>query len=170
MLNSNADPFDDFKNIPQLGKKKPHPGPEFTSFQPAAYSLLSHQRDNPFVQHVALERQTKVKTNSKGKKYSPTGNLLKAAGVQRGFPDLAVYQSRGPYFGLAIELKVKGGTVTDAQYYVLSWLERAGWLCFIAWNIDAVDQIAKYYWSLPLNTEYELKNKEKVSNDAKSTA
>ena len=146
---SNNDPFAEFKNITQLGKKNAYIGLE-TSFQASAYQFIKKLSDNPLVQHVAVERQTKTITTKTGRVISPRGMALKAQGVQAGFPDLAIYQARGPYNGLAIELKVKGGKVSDAQYYMLSWLERSGWLVFIAWNTGSLAKICQAYWDLPL--------------------
>ena len=34
---------------------------------------------------------------------------LKASGYKRGFPDVFVYEPRGPFHGLAIELKKEKG-------------------------------------------------------------
>lgn len=40
---------------------------------------------------------------------------FKKMGYKKGFLDLFIYESRGGYHGLAVEVKVKGGSVTEDQ-------------------------------------------------------
>ena len=46
---------------------------------------------------------------------------MKATGYIKGFPDLFIYEPRGKYSGLAIELKVKGNYPSKEQK---EWIER----------------------------------------------
>ena len=62
---------------------------------------------------------------------------LKASGYKRGFPDVFVYEPRGPFHGLAIELKKeKGGRVSQAQKDWLNALEMRGYKATVAKGFD----------------------------------
>jgi len=52
-----------------------------------------------------------------GKSFShkATAGKMKAMGYKKGFPDIFIYEPRGGYYGLAIELKSKTGVVSDEQ-------------------------------------------------------
>lgn len=70
---------------------------------------------------------------------------LKAEGVRAGVPDLDLPVPRGPYHGLRIELKAKGGTATPEQRWWLHELAMFGHraeLCF-GWE-SARDVIIEY--------------------------
>jgi len=63
------------------------------------------------------------------------GKLRKAMGSRRGFPDVFIYMPRGKFYGLAIEIKVKGGDIKDE--YQLAWqkaLNEQGYCAVIAPN------------------------------------
>ena len=139
----------DLLPIEEYGKKKKYEGSE-SSFQAYAIKRLRWQRDHPLVVHTANERNTRTITTKNGKKISPEGMRLKAQGVVSGMPDIMVYQGRGEYLGLAIELKRKGGRVSDNQRYVLDRLKRAGWKTAIVWSQDGLDEVMENYWSLKL--------------------
>jgi hypothetical protein len=49
------------------------------------------------------------------------GNALKAEGVKKGYPDIALNVARGGYYGLFIELKTLTGRASPEQKY---WIER----------------------------------------------
>ena len=44
--------------------------------------------------------------NGQYQKYQSQRNKAKATGMKKGVPDLFIYEPRGEYHGLAIELKV----------------------------------------------------------------
>lgn len=49
------------------------------------------------------------------------GALFKSLGYKKGFPDIFIYEPRGKYHGMAIELKASGGKITTEQ---LEWSEK----------------------------------------------
>lgn len=73
---------------------------------------------------------------------------LKAAGYKRGFPDVFLYEPRGEWHGLAIELKrEKGGRVSAHQK---EWIERLiarGYRAEVAKGFDHAVEIALDYLS-----------------------
>lgn len=71
---------------------------------------------------------------------------LKAMGMRSGFPDFFIYEARGGYHGLAIELKrVKGGRVSDAQKQCLQELNDRGYKAEVARGFDEARQIIDDY-------------------------
>ena len=52
---------------------------------------------------------------------------MKQAGYKKGFPDVMIYEPCGPYHGLAIELKSKGGKTTKEQKEWCSELNERGY-------------------------------------------
>ena len=55
------------------------------------------------------------------------GKKLKEAGVRAGYPDFILDFPRGPYHGLRIELKKKGGKASDAQLQMMPLLMSQGY-------------------------------------------
>ena len=71
---------------------------------------------------------------------------LKAAGYKRGFPDVFVYESRGRFHGLAIELKKdKGGRVSQHQKEWLKSLEMRGFKATVAKGFDEAVKLLELY-------------------------
>jgi hypothetical protein len=61
--------------------------------------------------------------------------LRKIMGCKAGTPDIAIYEPRGKYFGLFIELKAKGGDIDNPkQLYWQQELNRRGYLSIIMPN------------------------------------
>jgi hypothetical protein len=71
---------------------------------------------------------------------------MKATGYKRGFPDVFVYEPRGPFHGLAIELKKeKGGRVSQSQKDWKQALEERGFHATVAKGYDmAIDVLERY--------------------------
>ena len=59
--------------------------------------------------------------NGQYQKYQSQRNRAKATGMKKGVPDLFIYEPRGGYHGLAIELKVGYNKPTKEQ---LEWIEQ----------------------------------------------
>jgi hypothetical protein len=71
---------------------------------------------------------------------------LKAAGYKRGFPDVFVYEPRGAFHGLAIELKKdKGGRVSQHQKEWLKSLEMRGYKATVAKGFDEAVRVLELY-------------------------
>lgn len=86
--------------------------------------------------HVANERKTDVKVSVKGIRYTPAGSKLKAKGVKRGVPDVLIFEPRGPYHGMAIELKVGKNKPSPDQQQFIDDLRRRGYKTVITWSLD----------------------------------
>jgi len=71
---------------------------------------------------------------------------LKAAGYKRGFPDVCVYEPRGAFHGLAIDLKKdKGGRVSTSQKEWLKSLEMRGYKATVAKGFDEAVRVLELY-------------------------
>lgn len=74
---------------------------------------------------------------------------LKRLGMRVGFPDLLIFEPRGKFHGLAIELKRrKGGRVSDAQSKCLEELSERGYRAEVAKGFDEAKKIIDEYLKL----------------------
>ena len=65
------------------------------------------------------------------------GHKMKMMGTRRGFPDLVLYQKRGGFVGLVIEMKkAKGGRVDAEQVRWEKVLSECGYKCHVAYGQD----------------------------------
>ena len=85
--------------------------------------------------HVANERKTSKQQ----------GLRLKKKGVKRGVPDVLIFEPKGIYYGLAIELKIKPNKPTNNQLEWLQSLSDRNWKSYCAYNIDEVIEIVEKY-------------------------
>ena len=85
--------------------------------------------------HVANERQTSPQRGAK----------LKKMGVRAGIPDILIFAKRGSVSGLAIELKIKPNTPTQAQKDCLDTLSINGWWTKLCWDFDGAKKIIDSY-------------------------
>ncbi|QDP48235.1 MAG: hypothetical protein Unbinned585contig1001_5 [Prokaryotic dsDNA virus sp.] len=69
----------------------------------------------------------------------------KKSGYKKGFPDLFIYEPRGDYYGLAIELKVGYNKPTKEQLYWQKELNKRNYKSCVCKGIDeALDTIINY--------------------------
>ena len=75
---------------------------------------------------------------------------LKKQGVKSGCPDVLSFGSQlyhlpemKYYNGIAIELKVKGGKLSDKQIEFIDQLEKSNWLCIVSFNLDSLMEYFK---------------------------
>lgn len=81
-----------------------------------------------------------------GKRARKTAADLKAEGVKRGVPDYLMPVPRGPFVGLAIELKrMDGGRTSPEQKAWLSHLRTAGWMAVVAYGWEAAWRAVQDY-------------------------
>ena len=85
--------------------------------------------------HVANERRTSVRA----------GARLKRKGVKPGVPDVLIFEPKGKYHGLALELKIKGNYMTLEQKHWFTRLEMKGWFCKCCYNFDEVQETVTNY-------------------------
>lgn len=71
---------------------------------------------------------------------------MKKTGYKKGFPDLFIYEPRGGYHGLAIELKRVGQYPTPEQTMWKTELDKRGYKSFICKGIaEAMKVIDEYF-------------------------
>jgi hypothetical protein len=61
---------------------------------------------------------------------------MKATGYVKGFPDLFIYEARHGYYGLAIELKVKGNYASQHQKEWISKLNERRYFAKVCTGLD----------------------------------
>ena len=71
---------------------------------------------------------------------------LKALGVMAGMPDVMIFDPKGIYSGLAIELKAGYNKPTENQKKCLRELENRKWKVFWSNNLDEVLQNIDNYF------------------------
>ena len=78
-------------------------------------------------------------------KYHSQRTKNKLTGYKSGFPDLFIYEPKGKYNGLAIELKVKGNYPSPNQKKVIGILNEKGYLAKVCTGFEeATDEIDSY--------------------------
>jgi len=71
---------------------------------------------------------------------------MKRTGYVKGFPDLFIYEPRGEFFGLAIEMKKeKGGTASPEQKWWRDELRNRKYESYICKGSDEAIEIIKNY-------------------------
>lgn len=88
-----------------------------------------------FIFHIANERQTTPQH----------GSILKRMGVKPGVSDIFCAKAKMGFHGCFIELKVKGGKVSDSQKEFLQTVNAAGYLGVIRWSADEAIETLKEY-------------------------
>jgi len=84
-------------------------------------------------------------TPNGGHRLKAVAAKLKRQGVKAGVPDWLIIKPSGPYCGLAVELKVKGGKLSPAQKDVLATFNTSGWAVAIAWSLDEFIDVTNNY-------------------------
>ena len=67
------------------------------------------------------------------------------SGYKKGFPDLFIYEPRGEFNGLAIELKVGKNRATKEQLWWRNELNERGYVAEICTGIDEALQVINRY-------------------------
>ena len=71
---------------------------------------------------------------------------LKRMGMLPGFPDFFIYEPRGIYKGLAIEMKrIKGGRITEEQKECLAKLSERGYYATVCRGFDEAKAVIDRY-------------------------
>lgn len=80
-----------------------------------------------------------------GQRSAITGARLKAEGVRAGIPDMFLAHPSGVFHGLFLELKVKGGRLSDSQKANIEELRKQGFAVFVPFGFEeAKTAIEKY--------------------------
>lgn len=77
-----------------------------------------------------------------------TAAKLKRQGTKPGVPDVVIFEPRGKFHGLMIELKVKGNKPSATQVEWLNGLSKNGYATFWTDSFDEVKIIVEKYLSL----------------------
>jgi len=73
---------------------------------------------------------------------------MKRTGYVKGFPDLFIYEPRGAFYGLAIEMKKeKGGVASPEQKRWLEQLRNRGYASYICKGKDEAIKIIDEYFN-----------------------
>lgn len=75
------------------------------------------------------------------------GKALKAEGVRKGIPDLALDAPRGSFHGLRCEMKIWPNKPSDEQVAVIAYLERTGYKVAVCWSGEQAISVIKAYLS-----------------------
>lgn len=73
---------------------------------------------------------------------------MKATGYVAGFPDIFIYEARGEYHGLAIELKKEDGYASTDQKKWISSLQSRGYCADVCKGFDEARKFIDEYLSL----------------------
>jgi len=80
-----------------------------------------------------------------GKRDVVTASRLKAEGVKPGVPDVWLPVPRLGYHGLVIEMKCRGGRISDGQSNWITALRREGYYVEVCYDwLSAVNEIETY--------------------------
>tara|TARA_R110002020_G_C15802489_1_gene731302 strand:+ start:105 stop:443 length:339 start_codon:yes stop_codon:yes gene_type:complete len=73
---------------------------------------------------------------------------MKATGYVKGFPDLFVYESKGNFHGLAIEIKILKGRPSISQLEWIDKLEQRGYYAKVCKGFEQCKSIIELYMKL----------------------
>jgi len=98
---------------------------------------------------------TKIHHSPNGGKRHPAEALkFKLMGVKAGFPDLALFERRGIFVGLAIELKSENGKLQKNQRERLEIMSNDGWACCVCFDLESAIQVFEDYIAKPGIIDY----------------
>ena len=105
---------------------------------------------------------------SLGGQYQPYMSQRKkliSNGYVKGFPDIFLYEARGTYFGLAIEIKTIKGVATKEQKQWIVDLNSKGYKASVQKGWDNIINEIDKYMSLPQLIISNEKDKQKATKD-----
>jgi len=73
---------------------------------------------------------------------------MKKTGYVKGFPDIFIYNAKGPFFGLAIEMKTAKGVMSQSQKDWQAKLINNGYHAVTCKSFDEAKQVIDEYLSL----------------------
>lgn len=80
-----------------------------------------------------------------GQRSKSSGHKMKMMGTKKGFPDLVLFEKRGKFAGLVIEMKTRTGRVAPEQLEWKARLTDCGFDCFVARGLDDAKAIFEEY-------------------------
>ena len=101
------------------------------------------------VNYLKMQHSEAIYCASLGGQFQPYHSQrvkAKRTGYVAGFPDLFIYEARGGYYGLALELKVKGNYATESQKKWIAKLNERGYLAKVCTGFEqAQKEIDDYF-------------------------
>ena len=79
---------------------------------------------------------------------SRVGGKAKKLGYNPGVPDLIIFEPRGKYHGLFIELKAEKGIISDVQKGWLLKLKSSDYYAVVCFNFNDAVQVLREYLAL----------------------
>lgn len=129
--------------ILHYGQESPYTGKE-TDFQKSSAAIVAYH-GLAFAYHVPNE--SRRQGSRKGEKFTAGDierKMLKAQGVLSGVSDWCIpYKTSYGHPGAYIELKAKGGTLSQDQIKFLNAAFEQGYFCAVAWNLDSFEFLIK---------------------------
>lgn len=127
-------------------------------YAPRVIEYRRHHPEQELHREVVKEWRTRYPATFAYTNHSPNGMMAKnpkhaaifeGLGMKAGVFDLVCIAARGHYAGLAIELKSKSGTITDAQSEWQERYMRAKYMVVISNNLAVVLAALAQYHALP---------------------
>lgn len=84
-----------------------------------------------------------------GKRNVITATMLKREGVKAGVPDLCLPVPRGPFYGLYIEMKRRGGNTSKEQDWWIGQLIKQGYQVVVCFGAEEAISAVMQYLNLP---------------------
>lgn len=117
------------------------PGAKYT--EGSEQELIIQWADYMSIKHPELAMLFHIPNG--GKRDARTAAILKRQGVKAGVPDLFLPVPRGGYHGLFIELKAKGGRLSDHQERWIKALTIEGYKAIVCYgHEEATEALANY--------------------------
>tara|TARA_R110000823_G_scaffold306527_1_gene428973 strand:+ start:988 stop:1329 length:342 start_codon:yes stop_codon:yes gene_type:complete len=102
------------------------------------------------IKYLKLQYPSVIYCASLGGQYQPyisQRNKAKATGYVKGFPDLGIYEPRGKYHGLFIEIKEKGYATKEQKEWITQ-LSQRGYMAVVCKGIDSIIKVIDEYLSM----------------------
>tara|TARA_R110000823_G_scaffold314633_1_gene444205 strand:- start:635 stop:976 length:342 start_codon:yes stop_codon:yes gene_type:complete len=92
------------------------------------------------IKYLKLQHPSVIYCASLGgqyQKYPSQRNKAKATGYVKGFPDLGIYEPKGKYHGLFIEIKEKGYPTKEQKEWIID-LSNRGYKAIVSKGFDSI--------------------------------
>jgi len=125
--------------IVHYGEKDPYPFKE-QELQHSCVRYLAMHKKKPLFFHPP----------NGGFRSKVEAAIFKGLGVRPGVADLVVMEPRSSFHGLVIELKVKGGKLSDYQKTFLEDAEARGYYACVVWSLGGFIDVVDGYLNEPI--------------------
>tara|TARA_R110000824_G_scaffold357582_1_gene545138 strand:- start:178 stop:540 length:363 start_codon:yes stop_codon:yes gene_type:complete len=85
-------------------------------------------------------------------RYPSQRNKAKSTGYVKGFPDLGIYEARGGFHGLFIEIKEKGYPTKEQKEWIIN-LKKRGYYACVSKGFDSVVKVIDDYLNNNISNE-----------------